>query len=192
MTDAGPNNAGTGTDIGGGTYSWTNPGNITADDNSDATAVISGNTVLTNSLVASNFGFSIPSDATVNGVQFGVRAWYSHDSGTAGAIVIRTAQLRKAGADAGTAKTNAGSTWSTSEAEIGPIGSSSDLWGTTVTPSDANNSGFGLRMQCWWSFGLGQNTAHIDLVTCTVTYTPAAGKPRTQVRTQAVHRAAHY
>ena len=36
-SDSGPNSPGTGTDLGGGTGSWTSPGNITADDGSAAT-----------------------------------------------------------------------------------------------------------------------------------------------------------
>jgi hypothetical protein len=36
-TDSGPNSPSTGTDLGGGTGSWTSPGNITADDGSAAT-----------------------------------------------------------------------------------------------------------------------------------------------------------
>jgi hypothetical protein len=36
-TLSGPNSPGTGTDLGGGTGTWTSPGNITADDGSAAT-----------------------------------------------------------------------------------------------------------------------------------------------------------
>lgn len=35
-TDSGPNSPSTGTDLGGGTGSWTSPGNVTADDGADA------------------------------------------------------------------------------------------------------------------------------------------------------------
>jgi len=53
------------TDAGtGGTLSWTTPGNATGSDNAYATISFSGNEATSNWLYLSNFGFSLPSDAT--------------------------------------------------------------------------------------------------------------------------------
>ena len=50
-----------------GTLAWTNPGYITADNSSYATAAVSQN-VTTQYLEGTNYGFAIPSDATINGI----------------------------------------------------------------------------------------------------------------------------
>lgn len=52
-----------------GTNAWTNPGNITADDATYATCATAG---VTQGLRASNFGFAIPTNAQVLGVQLAV------------------------------------------------------------------------------------------------------------------------
>lgn len=71
MSVAGPTIAGTGADGGGPNVVWSNPGNITANDGAFATAAIGIGTP-SNELVATNFGFAIPNNATVSSVQVDV------------------------------------------------------------------------------------------------------------------------
>jgi hypothetical protein len=67
MSVAGPTIAGTGADGGGVNVAWVNPGNITANDGSFATAAL--NASFSNELKATNFNFAIPAGATIISVQ---------------------------------------------------------------------------------------------------------------------------
>ena len=69
MSVAGPTIAGTGADGGGVNTAWSNPGNITANDGAVASAPLSGFGIVTNELLAKQFGFNIPAGATVSSVQ---------------------------------------------------------------------------------------------------------------------------
>lgn len=64
----GPNIAGTGADGGGVNTPWTNPGNITASDAVFAVASLPGAATHSNELLATNFGFAIPLNATILGI----------------------------------------------------------------------------------------------------------------------------
>jgi hypothetical protein len=65
---AGPNYAGTGSNVNGpGTVNWTDPGYITAGDTSYATAILGG-AATSEYLQGTNYGFSIPLDASINGI----------------------------------------------------------------------------------------------------------------------------
>lgn len=75
MPTQGPNIAGTGaTDNArsAGAVAWTNPSNITADDGTYAT--VSLDTQTSHDLIASNFGFTLPAGAVVQGIQIGIEA----------------------------------------------------------------------------------------------------------------------
>jgi len=62
----GPNSPGTvANDNSIGTIPWVNPGNATTSDDADATCTLS---YTGNYLKATNFGFAIPADATINGI----------------------------------------------------------------------------------------------------------------------------
>lgn len=165
MASTGPNspstvaNAGTGVD-------WTNPTNITSADSSNATVFLEdGNTVLaTKYLRATGFGFNVPSGATINGV---VVEYLGSNSSSDGHTT--EVKLVKGGTEAGTAKTNGDAS---SAPSYNTFGTSSDLWGNTLTDSDVNGSGFGVSMKC--SIGsLGGNTFNgsVDHVRLTVHYT---------------------
>jgi|GEM_PF-2506144 hypothetical protein len=139
--------AGTGADdsSSGGTVAWTGPGNITTAGNSVyATASLtdtdgSGQDVVTHFLKATNFGFAIPAGATIVGIEvkFERFALITNNAGLDDLAV----RLLKAGVLTGTAKS--GVPWSSTKS-IDTYGSSSDLWGATLTPSDVNNANFGV------------------------------------------------
>lgn len=71
MSVSGPTICGTGAD-GGGAAPWSNPGNITLNDGSFASVVLTGIGTTSNELVATNFGFAIPNGAVVSSVQVDV------------------------------------------------------------------------------------------------------------------------
>jgi type II secretory pathway pseudopilin PulG len=59
-----------------GTVAWSNPQNAAASDDSYATSTSSGSQ-LTYYLKATNFGFSLPSDSTISGIEAGVERKFS-------------------------------------------------------------------------------------------------------------------
>ena len=88
-------------------------------------------------------------------------------TGSNGALQDANVQLLKAGSAVGSNKASS-STWGTSASTIN-YGSSSDLWGTTWTAADLNDSNFGLRFAAK-NVAAASATASLDYVSATVTY----------------------
>ena len=172
MTTSGPNNAGTATsNNAAGTSFWTNPSNVTGASDANFAwfdAEASGDSEY---LDVTNFGFSIPSGATIDGILFEVR---KREVASADNIFDKLVKALKAGTAVGSDYKSAVE-WGTSFAYTS-YGSSSDLWGTTWTYSDINASNFGIRIQAAESVGnnIGAE-GRIEHVRCTITYTAAAG-----------------
>lgn len=162
---AGPNYPGTGAnDASYGSTAWGNPENITADDTNYATVTITLLSTTSNYLKATNFGFNIPSGATIDGITVDIRRWKAGGSGQIRDSVVR---LVKAGTVVGDNKSSS-TTLPTSEVTA-TFGGSTDLWGTTWSASDINNTNFGvvyaLERQAQNSAGA------VDWITITVDYT---------------------
>lgn len=150
-----------GTNVSRGFDAWVNPGNITADDgtNSSCNSFPSGQS---DYLVAKGFGFSVPSDAIVLGVTVKVEMAETR----VGFGVDFRAQLQD---DAGTL---AGSGKVILAAENGgtptvyTYGSTSDIWGATLTPAIVNDADFGVR---FWFTHIA-DAVFVDYVTIAVEY----------------------
>jgi hypothetical protein len=158
--------AGTGANVTGvGTVAWSNPGNITASDNSYATAPLSAGEQ-TNYLRASNFGFNIPTTATIVGIEVVVERFggvFGSQAGASDTIV----RMVKSGTIAGDNK-SLGSEYPVFEM-TSTFGAATDLWGTTWTPSDINDSTTGVVFSA--NCPDQDSTASVDHVTMTVHYT---------------------
>ncbi len=151
---------GTGTDISTvGTVTWTNPGYITANDNSYALASLSNST--SHYLRATNFGFSVPSNAIITGITVNIGR-YASGNNVADADVL----LLKNGAVTGTDKAITGTAWPTAEANQA-YGSVVDLWGQTWSPNDINNANFGVVLSVSSS---RTRNIYVDYIQITVTY----------------------
>ncbi|MEJ0105656.1 MAG: proprotein convertase P-domain-containing protein [Bacteroidota bacterium] len=159
---AGPNFAGTGATGGGSGAGWTNPTRVTADDNSYTTVQGTG-TAFSEALNSTNFGFSIPSTATINGITVTIGRF----SNTAG-ISDNSVRLLKAGIASGSNLVS-GTTWPTSEGAA-IYGATNNLWGTTWTPADINNTNFGVALIVSNSSTFTTRTASVDYVQITVSY----------------------
>lgn len=175
MASQGPNSPGTVvTDSSIGSADWSNPGNAAANDGSSATCtLVDEGEGLGNSyyLVAKNFGFSIPVEATINGIVVSYKASGSTSSRIA--VLVKADILQTGGDDNG-----GNMVWDNS---LHTVGGSNDLWGSAWTPSDVNDAGFGVAVN-----GVGNPTVllSIDFLGITVYYTvPATGKP-----THAMHQ----
>lgn len=153
---AGANDAAT------GTLAWTNPGNITTDDGSNA-FITTGSTASSEYLKATSFGFSIPSSATVAGIELTVK----RRAGFSGAGVFDHAvRLVKAGTVQATDR-SISAFWDGIAYEHVTYGAPADLWGGTWAPSDINNSGFGAAISAGFIGTLG-SVADVDFMSMTV------------------------
>ena len=117
-------------------------------------------------LYGTNFGFSIPSGSTINGISVSVTY---QNSGT-----DYTTKLLKAGSLVGSNLATAAT--SPTSATVVTWGGSSNLWGTTWLYSDINNSSFGV------AFAINITTSSVNPqcwgFAVTVTYTAAAATPK--------------
>lgn len=176
MASQGPNSGGTfANETSIGTQAWTSPSNAASSNNSYVTATSSGTGEwLTNYIKATNFGFSIPGGATIDGIIVEVERKALTNNGTQ-FIVDNSVKLVKGGTISGSEKADTSTKWLTSDT-YKTYGSSTDLWGLTWTDSDINSSTFGVvfsaDIEKQFKF---HETASVDHVRITVHYTTGGG-----------------
>jgi hypothetical protein len=169
MASQGPLNGATFTTNAPGDFPWAAPG-AAAGSNDDAAAVtftvfVSGET--TEGLHATNFSFSIPAGATIDGIIVEVER-----SKTFTSVFDLSVKLIKGGTVSGNDKLSADA-WPDTDA-YKTYGSASDLWGLTWTVSDINASNFGMQISAQEGGSGGGGEAFIDHIRITVHYTAAA------------------
>ncbi len=164
----GPSDAGTGADGGGGNASWTSPGNITVAGSPYATCTIPDRGIMSvyesNYLNATNYGFTLPSNVVIDGIQVAIRRQSSGSNDIRDDVV----RLLKDGSRVGS-NYDSSSYWPTSFG-VANYGGTSDLWGTTWTYADINDSDFGVSLRAEnqdWTY---DRTATVDYIRITVTY----------------------
>jgi len=150
----GPNYAGAASAVG-----WTNPTDaIGTPDNACAFSVTAGDI-----LDLTNFGFTIPDAAVINGITVEVK-FAGTTPGDDGVQV----RLLKGGSPVGNTQdiyaVSGQSDCNTSAFRT--VGSPTDLWGTTWTASDINAANFGVRLSKLGPTG----TSYVDSVRITVEY----------------------
>lgn len=182
MSSAGPTAPGSAaSDSSIGTKAWGTPSNILADDGTacNSAGQSSATVVYTYYLKATNFGFSIPSGATINGVEVVWQTSRARADGTAKDYVCK---LVKGGTIQGDDKA-VGTDLTTSYVNYS-YGGASDLWGLSLADSDVNASDFGAAISYEYS-GNGTNNQiiRVDYMTITVTYTEGSGTTSKQSRT---------
>lgn len=116
-----------------------------------------------------NFGFAIPTGATINGVTVSIER---SQSGSNSSVQDVTVQMIDAGSAAGDNLAKVGVPWPASDATQ-DYGGATTSWGVSWTVAKINASNFGVRLQVQGDVGV--DTALIDLVTVTVHYSTAAG-----------------
>jgi len=137
------------------------------------------NNTNSNYLKATNFGFNIPSNATIQGVEVQIERNATNLQN--GNVVDNQVSLIKKGKISPFNKAHFLQFW-TSEDRLVNYGNDLDLWGETLTPANINSPDFGVAI----SVGLvntdtdgltvGSATANINSITMTVTYTtPSSG-----------------
>lgn len=165
--------------IGGGTFTnsnligslpFINPGNAASSNNSmtTATALAVLSTANTNYLVIQNFGFTIPVSAVICGINV-EKEGNGGSIGIGGDIVDNSVRLVVGGVISGNNKAT-GTSWPLTKA-YSSYGSSSDLWGLTLTPTDINSSSFGVAISARITSGISVLPfASVDYVRVTVSY----------------------
>jgi len=136
----------------GGTDNWTNPGNITADDGTNAALSTASQS---HYLIASGFGFSIPTGATINSVTvraeaasaFGGQQFHAQLQDDTGALIGVDKFENIAGA-------------------MTVYTYTVDNWSATLTPAIVNDADFGVR---FYIASISDIT--VDFVTVKITYT---------------------
>ena len=162
-------NAGSGTD--GGEFApstWIDTSNIVSSNNQYSVVALSSsaNYDISNTLKADQFGFDIPSLASIDGIVCTVE----RKASAASTIVDYTVRILKNGSPVGTDKAATSTFWSTTEGDVS-YGSPTDLWGTSWYASDINNSNFGFQIRCEYVPGYSGSSASVDLMYITVYYT---------------------
>jgi len=148
---------------------WLTPGNIAADDGSEAqiTAATYDSPDISFRLKAQNFGFTIPTAATIDGITVEIdRRSIIAGSGKD----FRVQLLNAAGALVGTNKADTATAWPTTST-VKTYGGAADTW--TASPTDAmvNDPDFGVVLSV--SAAIANADIGVDFIRVTVTYTAA-------------------
>lgn len=114
----------------------------------------SGSSVASNSfsvndsrhLYASDYGFSVPSGATIDGIEVSFN--YSVNTAVTPTNTLRNiiCMLMKGGASVGIDHSSSSFYYNTSTGVVN-LGSSSDLWGTSLNAADVNSTNFGFDLK---------------------------------------------
>lgn len=151
-----------------GTKAWSSVDNIKVSDNNRAFNAASFDApFLTNYLKATNFGFSIPTGATIDGIVVEIEK-----SERSGSGVIRDNAVRIVKSDGSIGTTNKADTvtnWSGTESYIS-YGGATDVWGETWSAGDINDTDFGVVLAADVVSGIFAN-AGVDHIRITVYYT---------------------
>jgi hypothetical protein len=175
--------AGTGADdASSGTLVWINPTNAQGNQSAVFASSIDGTANIlaySHYLKLTNFGFAVPSGATINGIQATIlRSSNFVDDGMGNDRYINDNVIRlyKAGVLSGSNYGSYAANWPTTKATA-TYGGSSDLWGTTWTYSDVNNANFGIGIQAMLENDGTYNNAiaRVYSLQITVYYTTSGG-----------------
>lgn len=139
---------------------WANPANIFADDGAGATAAFLAPPSSTFELNGGTFGMNVPPNAIIDGIKLEMEVlssarWFEAQS---------SMFLKKAGVSAGSNKAGLGSAAN----GVWTYGGATDLWGTTWTPSQINNAGFGFGFSAAYTSSGNDFNISIDYVRITV------------------------
>jgi hypothetical protein len=166
--------AGTGENNAGiGATAWTNPGNITSDNATDASCNAGASSQY---LVARNFSFGLPSNALIVGVTVRIEAAES----SAGSETLNAQLQNESGTLVGSSKT---ASVNGTSPTVYTFGSTSDLWGATLTSAIVNDADFGVRF--WFT---SAHNMTVDYVTMALEYVELIGGTRQHRRVRRIRR----
>jgi hypothetical protein len=163
-----------------GTQAWSAPnGAQGAPNGSNSTNTSSTAGVVSQRLKLTNFGFSIPVGATVDGVT--VNVTISSFVAGAGSVQWDTIKLVNASGTVGSTDKSPDTALPTPVTTVA-FGGTADLWGGDAT-TDWNDSDAGVGLTVTFVGVTSTTVAYCDAVQIAVTYTPAGGTTFTPRRT---------
>jgi hypothetical protein len=146
-------------DAGTGTLTWSNVGNAKSSDGFYASVKAPSLTTGTaHYLKATNFGYTVPGEETIVGIQASIERRESNV--ILGEVTDSRIRIVKGGTIQATGDKSTGARWPTADT-VAHFGGE-DLWGNTWTPSDINNSGFGVAISPLLKATGGAREAHVD------------------------------
>lgn len=151
--------------IPGSNRTWTNPGNATTSDDIYSTFgnIIGGVGSFTDYLVATNFGFSIPSGVTITGIIVEVeRSDLNFRTADYSVRIVKGGTVR-------VAERAGGSSYPFSDS-YQSYGNAGDLWGETWTDADINAANFGVAIAAQRSVAGGTTGGRVDHIRIIVFY----------------------
>jgi len=150
-----------------GKVAWTDPTNIQAEAGYTYSGILAS--TYSDWLRASDFGFTIPSTATIDGIKVEIYRAGSYTN------KLKDSSLRlvdASGTNVGDDKASA-SYWLTAPTTVA-YGSDGDTWGASPTPAMVNDSDFGIRLSAA-NVDTENRVALVYWVKITVYYTEAGG-----------------
>jgi hypothetical protein len=148
--------------LAGSSQNWANGTNIYASDNSDAAPAGLTDAQYTNFLGAKDFGFSLPNDAIVTGIQVRIEKEGTH-------VDDKSLRLTLDGTTfVGDDKAALTTAWPDTDAKV-VHGGTTDEWGLRLTGADVNKCTFGCAIAC--VADATGDTPGVDGVEIQLTYT---------------------
>jgi len=156
-----------------GTVAWNGTDEMKVEDDVTNTtiSVLSAGNPISHYAKATNFGFAIPTGATINGILVEIRKM-QQTVGVGNIINDNEIKIVKSDGTIGTTNKANSSDWSATLAYVS-YGSSSDLWGETWTYSDINDVDFGVVFSAKRISGSSFLYPEVDHIRITVYYTEA-------------------
>ena len=152
-----------------GNLSWYFVNNIKISDDSYSLTSEATSEDLSNRLKATNFGFSIPDGATITGILVSIeRNAKSDETSTVSDLAISI--IKSDGSIGGIYKAYSGYWPKAAQDETVYYGGSSDLWGESWTPSDINNSNFGVALVVQFGEEASEDRAYVDHIQIKIYY----------------------
>jgi hypothetical protein len=178
MATVGTTICGTGANQLFGDWAWTSPGNITARDSVCASATITVNNQISDYLRGYNFGFTIPTDATINGIVVDV---WQFDANAGDGVADNVISIGKNGSNPSGDNKAAAAAWD----QVGGVpvqvtyGGATDIWAVVggLTPAEVNSSNFSVYVAVKAGANVtlfGDAMPNVDSLEVTVYYTPVA------------------
>ena len=155
---SGPRSPGTCVDIGGGDVAWESPGSFVSKARLDENR----NRPDSNILRCTNFGFSLPAGATIDGIIVTIDGHARRDN----SVVDLRVRLVKAGV-AGATDRSSSAFWPRRQGLL-ERGGATDLWGDSWTDADINAANFGMEIAVRAVPGSPREDVHLHDITITV------------------------
>lgn len=170
LAGTGANNAGAGDDA------WSNPGNITNTNDSNYAEAAVSKSETSQYLHGTNYGFSIPEGATIDGIEARFRRGANITGSSVADMKEHTIQLIVGGSRSGDNKADTGANWPglSNTPSNKDFGGSSDKWGLSLARSDVVASTFGVAVRTSNTNSSSTRNFRIYSVWINVHYTEAA------------------